>query len=300
MFLWNSITSSWFHFKLSLEHKRMCAWIEKLFAEITAFVMILWNDTIELFSFQTLLIKPLDCCPYRTRVPKPLVLHCFFEMKPLYIFFTRCHFKLCFKNLWIVARMKKVFRNHWFCCVSLKWQHFINVWNGFIPNFAYTTCGFLPLLQRVFQNHRCCIVFFQMKPLSVFLKWFHFKLCLYFCVWLNIWEIQLQKHWFYNGCITNNDKSIAFISKTNLRTTQKILVKWTDIKSVQKLSQTHQKSNEIQTGVGGLEKWSQHVFLISDEICWSDIWMKRAQNKTKLFFFSLCVKWNFSVVACTY
>ena len=85
------------------------------------------------------------------------------------------------------------------------------------------------------------LFFFQMKPLSVFLKWFHFKLCLYLFVWLNILEIQLQKHWFYNGCITNSSKSIAFTSNTNLRTTQKILVKCTDIKSVQKLSQTQQK-----------------------------------------------------------
>ena len=99
LFLWNWITFSRFHLKLCLEHTRICAWIEKLFAESIAFVMFLWNETtlciFELVSFQTLLIKPLDCCPYKTRVPKPLVLYCFFEMKPLYSFLTRCHFKLC-------------------------------------------------------------------------------------------------------------------------------------------------------------------------------------------------------------
>ena len=151
-------------------------------------------------SFQTLLIKPLDCCPYKKGVPKPLVLLCIFEMKPLYKCLKWFHSKLCLYNL------------------------------GF---FAFITKG-VPKPSVLY-------CFFQMKPLSVFLKWFHFKLCLYLFVWLNILEIQLQKHWFYNGCITNNSKSIAFISNTNLRTTQKILVKCTDIKSVQKLSQTQQK-----------------------------------------------------------
>ena len=62
------------------------------------------------------------------------------------------------------------------------------------------------------------LFFFNMKPLSVFLAWFHFKIVLIFVDFLHIWEMQWQKHWLYNCCIQNDNKSIAFITKTNLRT----------------------------------------------------------------------------------
>ena len=185
-----------------------------------------------------------------------------------------------------------MFQNHRFCIVSLKWNHFINVWSGFIPNFDYTTLGFLPLSRRVFQNHWFCIAFWNGNTFLYFWNGFNSNCAYKTLVFLNILEIQLQKHWFYNGCITDNTKSIAFISKANLRTTPKNFVNWADLKSDQKLSQTHQKvmkSRQVSEGLknesSGAQKTSQHVFLIFNEICWSDIWMKRAQNKPKQVFF---------------
>ena len=87
-----------------------------------------------------------------------------------------------------------------------------------------------------------------------------FQTVLVLYVFLDILEIQLQKHWFYDGCIQNNSKSIAFISKTNLRTKPKILVKWTDLKSDQKLSQTQQKvmkSRQVSEGLKNLISGAQ-------------------------------------------
>ena len=81
-----------------------------------------------------------------------------------------------------------------------------------------------------------------------------FQTVLIFVVFLNIWEMQWQKHWLYNGCIRNNNKSIAFITKTNLRTKPKIFVKMDWSKIWPKVVTNTAKSDEIQTGVGGFEK----------------------------------------------
>ena len=91
LFLLNLINLSWYHFKLCLEHQRICAWIEKLFAESIAFVMLLWNETtlyiFELVSFQTLLIKPEDVCMYKTRCSKTIgVLMFLYNETTLFIF----------------------------------------------------------------------------------------------------------------------------------------------------------------------------------------------------------------------
>ena len=125
----------------------------------------------------------------------------------------------------------------------LKWFHVkLRLYN--LRIFAFLTKGVpKPLV---------LYCYLLMKQLSGFLKWSFFKLCLYLYVFLNIWEIQLQKHWFCNGCIQHNNKSIAFINKTNLRTKPKILVTWTDLKSDQKLSQTKQKvmkSRQVSEGL---------------------------------------------------
>ena len=139
-----------------------------------------------------------------------------------------------------------MFQNNWFCNVSLTWSHFMYFWIGFISNFDCKTKGFLHVSRRVFQNHwffmflwgETIVLIFEMVSFQALLiqpedfclsykgysktigfvisfYWNHsldfwngfISNCAYiFFVFLNILEIQWQKHGF-----------IMFASKTKIK-----------------------------------------------------------------------------------
>ena len=99
VFLWNEATFSWFHFKLWLENMWFCCldwkagcwkhWLCNVSLKWNHF-RYFWNGFILNFAYTT---WGYFAC-INKGVPKPLVLWCFSDMKPHYVFSEWFLFKL--------------------------------------------------------------------------------------------------------------------------------------------------------------------------------------------------------------